>query len=164
MWLILAEGPSSPSEWWLYEVLTYLRGDASSLSLTFDGPALWLAFSLLGTSFAVSTTFFTGIFNVVTMLPIKNKETIEKKMLFDLVIEVARQCGMKWWCELRERLAVFIGVLLAGMILRRVGSNNNKKDMELEMLMGKVDLGIVEDNEVMRRLGEALEGVLKISD
>lgn len=160
---ILTDDPSDPNEWWIYELLKYLRGDADALILTFDVSALWLGYSLIKTAFPTDTTFFPDIFNLIAMLPIKNDEKVEKKVMVELVLTAARECGMDWWHESRERMAVFMGIMLAGMVLRRIGKDGNVEDEKLGELMGKVDLGAVEDKDIMDRLVKEMEAELRIS-
>ncbi|KAF2794652.1 hypothetical protein K505DRAFT_336760 [Melanomma pulvis-pyrius CBS 109.77] len=160
---ILTDGPSDPTEWWIYELLKYLRRDADALILPFDVSALWLGYALIKTAFKTDTTFFPDIFNLVAMLPIKNGEKVEKKVMVELVLTAARECGMDWWHESRERMAVFMGIMLAGMILRRIGKGGTVEDETLGALMGGLDLGRIEDGDVMDRLVREMEVELRIS-
>jgi hypothetical protein len=94
-------------------------------------------------------TLFSDIFNLITLLPIRHGEVVKKKLLLDLVLAVEKELEMRWWCEPEERMAVFLEIMLAGLILRRVGSGRTEEE-ELVSLMGQVDLGMIRDAEVWK--------------
>lgn len=96
------------------------------------------------------------------MLPVRHGEVVEKKLLLDLVLAAGKELKMHWWREPKERMAVFWGIMLAGLILRRVGSGRTEEDEELVSLMGQVDLGMIGDAEVMEELEVMLEWSLTI--
>jgi hypothetical protein len=58
--------------------------------------ALWLASSLLKSNIATHTTLFSDIFNLITMLPIRHGEVVEKKLLLDLVLAAGKKLEMRW--------------------------------------------------------------------
>ena len=103
------------------------------------------------------------LFRLDPMLPLRHGEVVEKKLLLDLVLATGRELKMHWWREPKERMAVFLGIMLEGLILRRVGSDKTEEDEELVSLMGWVDLGIIGDAEVMEELEVILEWSLTIN-
>jgi hypothetical protein len=147
---IVSDGPSHSGEWWLHKILQFFSGSPGYTTISFDVSALWLAFSLLKSNISTHTTLFSDIFNLITMLPIRHGEVVEKKLLLDLVLAAEKELEMRWWCELEERMAVFLGIMLAGFILRRVGLGRTEDEEELVSLMEQVDLGMIRDAEVWR--------------
>ena len=83
------------------------------------------------------------------MLPIRYSEVVEKKLLLDLVFATEKEMKMHWWHEPKERMAVFLGIVVAGLILRRVGLGRTEGNEELVSLMGQVYLGLIGDEEVI---------------
>jgi len=146
----VSDGPSHSSEWWLHEILQFLSGSPGYTTISFDVSAIWFAFSLLKSNVSTHTTLFSGIFNLIAMLPIRRGEGVEKQLLLDLVLAAEKELEMRWWCEPEERMVVFLGIMLAGLILRCVGSSRTEDEEELVSLMGQVDLGMIRDAEVWR--------------
>jgi hypothetical protein len=149
---ILSDGPSNSGEWWLYEFMQFYSGSPGFTTISFDVSALWLAFSLLGTRVPTRTTLFPDIFDLITILPLRSGEMVEKKLLLDLLLAAGRELKMYWWREPKERMVVFWGIMLAGLVLHRVGSGTTREDEELVSLMGQVDLSIAEDAKIIEEL------------
>jgi hypothetical protein len=150
LFCIFSDGPSHSDEWLLHEILQFFSSSTGYTTISFDTSALWLASSLLKSNIFTHTILFSDIFNLITLLPIRHGEVVEKKLLLDLVLAAEKELGMRWWCELEERMAVFLGIMLAGLILRRVGSGRTEDEDELVSLMGQVDLSMIRDAEVWR--------------
>ncbi|KAF2248206.1 hypothetical protein BU26DRAFT_565614 [Trematosphaeria pertusa] len=157
--VILTEGPASPAEWWIYELAKYGRRDPDAVSMKFEASTLCEAFNASHSIFPACPSFLRDIYHLLAMLPIKSGQAIERKLLIELLWEAARECGMDWWSNMRDRAAVVFGVMHACMIHRRIDAQQTED--ELGSLLEKMDLGD-DEVEVMNRLAEELEGELKI--
>lgn len=79
------------------------HGTPTFLTMPFEASALWLAFCMLKTVFPSHTTLFPDIFNLVTTLPIKHQEVVDKKTLMILALAAAKkECKMRWSMAPRE--------------------------------------------------------------
>jgi hypothetical protein len=153
---ILFEGPSNPTEWWIYELAKTVREHPDAITTVFSASTLCEGFAISKDVFPTCDEFFNDVCGLITMLPIKDDDQIERRLLIDLLAEAARQCGTAWWYNLRERAALLFGVMHACMIERRAEAR--KKEDELGDLMGAMSL---ENKEiaVMNELVGALDGL-----
>jgi hypothetical protein len=155
-------GPSHPREWWIHELMLYLSSHPTAISTPFDASALALGFRLILPSFpTLSARFFADITSLIHMLPIRDGDVIERKLLMELLLRAAKECGMDWWSGFWEQGAVLFGVNYACMLQRRCGGetgNWNTKGTgyeEVADMLGKMD-----GKEVERKLmGQVWEGL-----
>ncbi|KAF2715116.1 hypothetical protein K504DRAFT_496999 [Pleomassaria siparia CBS 279.74] len=182
---ILRNGPTRYSEWWTYELMSFLFTPTRANTMLFDGAALWCGFLMLRNRFRTTTSVFLDTLYLIPKLPIGDRTRIEKRLLVDLIVAAARESRLSWWWKPRERMAVLFGVLLGSLVLRCVGQDGNgtdgmsdelrkkvdsallsvDEDEGLAHLLGKAkfDLGVLDDEEVMGRLSDALEAGLNIA-
>jgi hypothetical protein len=92
---IVSDGPSHSGEWWLHEILQFFSGSPGYTTISFDVSTIWLAFSLLKSNISTRTTLFSGIFNLITLLPFRHGEVVEKKLLLDLVLAAEKELEMR---------------------------------------------------------------------
>lgn len=153
---ILSSGPQNPAEWWIYELAKTVRQDSDATSLTFSSATLLEAFSISKDVFPTCSQFSDDVRSLIGMLPIKEAEPIQRRLLIDLLIEAARQCETIWWYAMRERAALLFGVMHACMIERR--AEINEEDNKLASLVGDMSLDN-EDFAIMFELAGSLEGL-----
>jgi hypothetical protein len=153
---ILSESPRNPTEWWIYELAKTVRKDDDAISLNFSESTLLEGFSISTDVFPACNQFFDDVCNLITMLPIKNGELIQRKLLIDLIFEAARECGTVWWYNLRERAAVVFGVMHACMIQRQAEIDKTRDELADSVSGMSLDN---EDFAVMTELAGSLDGL-----
>jgi hypothetical protein len=177
---ILHTGPTAFSEHWIYELMAWARGDPDTHYTTFDPAALWLIYRLLSGAWSsspppslsprLSPHFLPDINNLVALLSTSGQtqdgEQIDRRVLVNLLLEKARECGMEWCGREREKAAVLFGVMHAASIHRRV--RDMGVDEEVAGMMGGLGLGLGgegergEERDVVEGLAGEIEGVLRI--
>ena len=153
---IFYHSPATPAESWIHEYAMYLRHDPSSLTLRFQCSILQKGFEASALVFPPAPGFLADVCYLITMLPIRAGEVIERKLLIDLLKEAARECGMEWWDRMREGYGVVYGIMHAGMIMKGIGEDR-KAESEVSEVLGKMGLGEGEgEGDEVQKLAEGL--------
>ena len=157
---ILSEGPSAPFEWWIHELAKYAANDADALYFTFHLPTLQLGFRMLKAVWPPgSLNFLADMEHLLPLLPIREGEQVQRKVLVELVIQAGRELEMDWCDNMRDRAAVLFGLTHACMIQRRreelEGDDGVSAGLE-EMELGR------DDGAVLNRLADDLVDTLKV--
>ena len=129
MQIILVDGPQNPSEFWLHELAKTARKDEDATSMIFSASTLVQGFSMSEEVFPTCLEFFDDVCSLINMLPIKDGEQIDRKLLHELLIETARECGTTWWFAMRERVALLFGIMHACAIQRRALTKTTEDEL-----------------------------------
>lgn len=96
------------------------QGDTDALYFTFSLPILQLGFAMVYSSFLPgSHSFNADVQHLLPMLSMCEGVEVERKVLVKCFVEAAKQCGMDWCGNWRDRAALLFGVIHASMIQRR---------------------------------------------
>ncbi|KAF2875307.1 hypothetical protein BDV95DRAFT_313427 [Massariosphaeria phaeospora] len=153
------EGPSSPGEWWIEELVKTAHNHPDSIYMKFDIAALWMGFTLVREIFPTYHTFMPDTYHLITLLPIQDGAQIERKVLIELLQRAAQELEIPWWNMVRERAAIVFVVMHACMLQKRFATSQTEN--ELSELVGKMKLGR-DDAAIMSRLADTFDGELSI--
>jgi hypothetical protein len=136
---VLQDGPLTEGDWIPYEIMKTARGDADAKYMKFDIIVLLPCLLERDEQLSLSPEFCADIGHLLRMLPIKDGEDIDRRLLIDLILEAAKQCGMQWCSCAQSRAVIWLGIMHACSLVRRGYFDNS--DEELGTLMSKTNLG-----------------------
>jgi hypothetical protein len=138
---VLNDGPTTADDWWVYELMKFVRQDPDAKYMIFDAALLKRSIYAtlhVHTRLPIPADFAPDVWNLVSMLPIKQREQIERRLLVDLMMEAARELGRRWYMEKMARPAIGAAILHTCMIQRY--SSSEQTNNELGELMAKAAL------------------------
>lgn len=101
------------------------RPDPDAQTLRFEEKVLWEGFCMsrgvstllnpFSSPYSISDDFMEDIKLFLPTLPFKHGQVIDRALLFDMILEGAKQCEYTWCMEYEGRLAVFKAVVWAGV-------------------------------------------------